>query len=122
MFERYHPLKKTSDPHPSARRQDLLLRHLPEDLAMTYEVVEEEQAPHPVKVLLLKNTEDFGRRGQVVTVDDPQQARKDLLLPGLAVYASQENLRKYADIAIPEENFTFSSRTVKEVKDSSSTY
>ncbi len=57
VFERLYPLKKTSDPHPNARRQDLLLRHLPEDLAMTYKVAEEEQPPEPVKVILLKNTE-----------------------------------------------------------------
>ncbi len=50
-----------------------------------------------------------------MTVDDPRQARDDLLLPGMAVYASEENLLKYRDITIPEENFTFSSQAVKEV-------
>ncbi len=57
MFERYYPLKKTSDPHPNPRRQDLLLRNLPEDMAVTYKVVEEEQKPQPIKVITLKNTD-----------------------------------------------------------------
>ncbi len=117
VFERLYPLKKTSDPHPNARRQDILLRKLPEDLAMTYKVLQEPKdvRPEPVRVIVLKNTEDFGKRGQIVTVDDPRQARDDLLLPGLAVHASEENLQKYRDIAISEDKFRFSSQDVKDV-------
>lgn len=61
---------------------------------------------------------DFGKRGQIVTVDDPIEAKSELILPGAAVYATPENLEKYKDIAIPEENFRFSSPYVKSVSPS----
>jgi len=48
-------------------------------------------------------------------VEDPRRARDELLLPGLAVYASPENLEKHKDMTLPEENWTFSSSVVKEV-------
>lgn len=51
----------------------------------------------------------------MVTVDNPAFARVDLLLPGFAVYASEENLEKYRDILIPEEDRVFSSPYIKKV-------
>ena len=50
-----------------------------------------------------------------MTVDDPIQAKKDLLLPGAAVYATPENLEKCKGISIPEEDFQFSSTYIKQV-------
>ena len=64
---------------------------------------------------LFKISVDFGRRGQVVTIEDPMRARTEVLLPGLGVYASEENLKKYQDILIPEEQFKFSSNYIKNV-------
>ena len=41
----------------------------------------------------------LGSRGEVVEVA-PHKARKELLLPGLAVYASPENLEKYSKLLV----------------------
>ena len=49
-----------------------------------------------------------------MTVTDPTVARRDFLLPGLAVYASESNLNKYKDILIPEENIIYSSQKIRE--------
>ena len=43
-----------------------------------------------------------------------EQAHKELLLPGLAIYASPENLERYVDIVISEDSIRYSSeRTQK---------
>ena len=80
-----------------------------------YEALEEDQPEEPVRVILLHNTEDYGPRGQIVTVENPRKARTDLLLPGLAVYATNETLEKYKDIIIPEEELVYSSPYIKEI-------
>ena len=79
--------------------------------ADVYEVVETRFPVRPIKVILLKNTDDYGRRGQIVTVKDAVAARTELLLSGMAVYATEENLAKHADILIDEKN-RYSSETV----------
>ena len=43
-------------------------------------------------------------------------ALKDLLLPGIAVYASPENLSLYKDITIPEDSIQYSSEIVQKVR------
>jgi len=80
-----------------------------------YRALEEEQPLEPIRVILLHNTEDFGPRGQIVVVDNPKEARRDLLLPGLAVYATDENLEKYKDIIIPEDELVYSSQYIKKI-------
>ena len=80
-----------------------------------YKALEEDQPLEPIRVILLHNTEDFGPRGQIVVVENPKEARRDLLLPGLAVYATDENLEKYKDIIIPEDELVYSSQYIKKV-------
>ena len=42
-----------------------------------------------------------------------EKAHKELMYPGLAVYASPENLEIYKDIIIPEDAVQFSSKSVQ---------
>jgi hypothetical protein len=42
-------------------------------------------------------------------------ALKELLLPGMAVYASPENLQVYKDITIPEDSIQYSSEIIRKV-------
>lgn len=80
---------------------------------MRYEVVEEtDTEAQNIKVILLKSMEDFGLRGQILTMN-AVKARQDLLLPKLATYASPENLKKYKDIVIPEDSVSYSSEEVR---------
>ncbi len=58
---------------------------------------------------------DFGRRGQIITLD-ARRARQELLLPKLAAYCSPGNLEKYKDIIIPEDKTQFSSDSVAQVR------
>lgn len=66
-----------------------------------YELIEDTNTKkrEPIKVLLKTSVEGLGSRGEVVEVS-PQKARKELLLPGLAVYASPENLEKYSSLRV----------------------
>jgi len=80
-----------------------------------YKALEEDQPLEPIRVILLHNTEDFGPRGQIVVVENPKEARRDLLLPGLAVYATDENLEKFKDIIIPEDELVHSSQYIKKI-------
>lgn len=61
-----------------------------------YELVEDtnNRKDAPVKLILTSAVEGLGSKGDVVEVS-PFKARNYLLLPGLAVYASPENLDKY---------------------------
>jgi len=78
---------------------------------MRYHVVEETDAePGIVKVLLLKSSEEFGRRGQIRAIK-ARIARQELLLPGYGVYASPYNLQKYKDIVLPEDSVQSSSES-----------
>ena len=80
-----------------------------------FKALEEDQPLESVRLILLHNTEDFGQRGQIVVVENPKEARRDLLLPGLAVYATDENLKKYKEIIIPEDELSYSSSYIKKV-------
>lgn len=61
-----------------------------------YELVEDTNVKPDelIKVILLAPVEGLGGRGDVLEVK-PHRARNKLILPGLAVYASPENLKKY---------------------------
>lgn len=75
---------------------------------------EEKTAETPIKIILLKSLEDYGKRGQILSI--PRHlALKDLLLPGLAIYASPENLNIYKDIIIAEDSIQYSSEIVRKV-------
>jgi len=80
-----------------------------------FKALEEDQPLESVRLILLHNTEDFGHRGQIVVVENPKEARRDLLLPGLAVYATDENLEKYKEIIIPEDELSYSSSYIKKI-------
>eukprot|EP00088_Acartia_fossae_P069582 TRINITY_DN9122_c0_g1_i10.p1 TRINITY_DN9122_c0_g1~~TRINITY_DN9122_c0_g1_i10.p1 ORF type:complete len:296 (-),score=43.28 TRINITY_DN9122_c0_g1_i10:66-953(-) len=67
-----------------------------------------------VKVILLRNMDDYGVKGQIITVKSVI-ANRDLLLPGHAVYHNDENLEKYSDIVIPEETKMFSSDVARKI-------
>jgi len=64
-----------------------------------YELVEDTNSKPDelLKVILLAPVEGLGGRGDVLDLK-PHQARNKLILPGLAVYASPENLKKYEDL------------------------
>lgn len=66
-----------------------------------YDLVEDTNVrkKDPIKLILKTSVEGLGSRGEVVEVS-PYKARKDLLLPGLAVYASPENLDKYSRLMV----------------------
>jgi len=61
-----------------------------------YDLVEDTniKPQEPIKVILLAPVEGLGGRGDILEVK-PHQARNKLILPGLAVYASEENIKKY---------------------------
>jgi ribosomal protein L9 len=67
-----------------------------------------------VKVILLRNVDDFGIKGQIVKVAF-SEAHKFILLPGFGVYHSPENVARYADILIPEETRLHSSESARQL-------
>lgn len=77
------------------------LAHRVADPKYIYKVVREVEYTKPVEVLLLQTVEGIGRIGEVVTLP-ARKARMNLLLPKLAVYASPENLAKYADLVLQD--------------------
>ena len=79
---------------------------------MVYEVEESFQPHQMVKVILLRNVDDYGVKGQVVTFPDVA-VHRDLLLLGYAVYHNLENVEKYSDILIPEETQMNSSESAR---------
>ncbi|XP_069940991.1 large ribosomal subunit protein bL9m isoform X5 [Cherax quadricarinatus] len=64
-----------------------------------YELVEDTNCKKrkPVKVILMTSVDGLGSKGKVVEMS-PFKARNQLLLQGLAVYASPENLEKYSKL------------------------
>ena len=65
--------------------------------------------------ILLNIRTDYGKRGQILSI--PRHlALKELLLPGMAVYASPENLNVYKDIIIAEDSIQYSSEIVRKVR------
>jgi len=81
-----------------------------DDRWMLYEVEEKFQPHHKVKLILLRNVDDYGKKGQIVDVYF-HLAYKHLLLPKFAVYHSKENVETYKDIIIPEGVNVYSSET-----------
>lgn len=55
----------------------------------------EAEPEQPLKVVLVETVDGIGVKGEVVSVDR-DYARKELLLPRLAVYATEENIEKYS--------------------------
>lgn len=64
-----------------------------------YRVVEDTNVVKqpPIQLLLTENVEKFGRKGDIVSVN-PYTAYEKLILPGLAAYATPENIKHYSDI------------------------
>ncbi|XP_066940325.1 large ribosomal subunit protein bL9m [Macrobrachium rosenbergii] len=62
-----------------------------------YEVIENTvtRKEDPLKVILTSSVEGLGSKGDIIETT-PHRARNHLILPGLAVYASPENLEKYS--------------------------
>lgn len=86
--------------------------HTDDDKYMLYDVEENFQKEHNVKVILLRNVDDYGVKGQIV--EFPALAvQRDLVLPGFAVYHNQDNLEKYKEIVIPEETPMNSSESAR---------
>jgi len=86
--------------------------HSDDDRWMLYEVDEKFQPHHKIKLILLRNVDDYGRKGQIVDVYF-HEAYKYLLLPKFAVYHSEENVEAYKDIIIPEGVNVYSSETAR---------
>lgn len=86
--------------------------HSDDDKWMIYEIEEMSQPHHEVKVILLRNVDDFGKKGQIVTTLF-NKAHSHLLLPGFAVYHNKENLELLKDIVIPEDQEVDSSPTIR---------
>lgn len=87
--------------------------HTEDDKYMIYEIEELSQQDHKVKVILLRNVDDYGVKGQIVTVPYTE-AHKYILLPGFGVYHSPANASRYADIIIPEETRLASSESARQ--------
>jgi len=94
------------------KRIDESVVHTEDDKYMVYEVEQECNPPSTVKVILLKNDERYGIKGQIISPFSID-ANRDLLLNGLAVYHNEENLKKYIDIIIPEDTKLYSSETAE---------
>ena len=66
-----------------------------------------------MKVILLRNVDDFGKKGQIIE-SEFSSVHKHLLLPGFAVYHTPENCELLKDIIIPEDQEVFSSPSVQQ--------
>jgi len=86
--------------------------HTDDDKYMVYDIEEKSQKEHKVKVILLRNVDDFGVKGQIIEFP-AVSVQRDLMLPGFAVYHNQENLERYKDIVIPEETRMNSSESAR---------
>ena len=110
VFKRVYPPKRLPE---SATQDEINKLVITDDFRhFRYDIVEETDAePADIKVLLLKSSEEFGRRGQIRSIN-ARIARQELLLPGIGVYASPYNLEKYRKIVLPEDSVQFSSESV----------
>jgi len=84
-----------------------------DDKWLIYEVEEKSQPHHNVKLILLRNVDDYGVKGQVVIVPF-HLAHPKLLLPGFASYYTEENVEKHKDIILPEDSIINSSASAKD--------
>jgi len=97
--------------------QEMIDKSVPDNLLyLRYQVLEKEteleETVPPIQIILIKSIEEFGKKGQVLTMAS-ERAHKELLFHGLAVYASPENLEAYKDIIIPEDAVQFSSKSIQ---------
>eukprot|EP00088_Acartia_fossae_P034792 TRINITY_DN35754_c0_g1_i1.p1 TRINITY_DN35754_c0_g1~~TRINITY_DN35754_c0_g1_i1.p1 ORF type:complete len:294 (-),score=38.94 TRINITY_DN35754_c0_g1_i1:202-1083(-) len=109
------PLVQTHSKEPLEVPQHIIDKsviHTDDDKYMVYEIEEKYQEQETTKVILLRNVDDYGVKGQIVNFPS-LSVHRDLLLPGLAVYCTEENLAKHADIVIPEETQMNSSETAR---------
>ncbi|KAK4320042.1 hypothetical protein Pmani_009064 [Petrolisthes manimaculis] len=92
ILKRKHKLHLVNA-HANLRSRRLKARHF------IYELVEDTniKKKEPVKVILKTAIDGLGSLGEVVEVK-PNRARNHLLLQDLAVYASPENIEKYASL------------------------
>ena len=65
-----------------------------------------------VKIILLRNVDDYGVKGQIVNIAYTE-AHKYILLPGFGVYHSPENVARHKNIIIPEETRLNSSESAR---------
>jgi len=91
---------------------DAAVHHSDDDKWMEYEVLEKYQHHHKIKLIMLRQVDDFGQKGEIVEVVF-NRAYTDLLLPKFAVYWSEENLERYKDIVIPEGSKVYSSESAR---------
>ena len=80
-----------------------------------YGVVSKKEPEEPVTLFLTRDVPEYGKRGQMLTLSDPRLAREALLLPGLAKYASRENVEAFDGEIIPEEELKFSTEYARAV-------
>ena len=68
IVKRVHkpPLVGNKPLETSQKTLDESVKHTDDDKWMLYEVVEKSQRHHTIKVILLRNVDDYGRRGQVI--------------------------------------------------------
>merc|ERR1712079_763777 len=88
-FERSHPHYYIPPKHKMLNSQEEINRSVAKQgkISLTkgyprekiFKALEEDQPPEPVRVILLHDTEDYGPRGQIVVVENPKEARRDLL-------------------------------------------
>jgi hypothetical protein len=92
---------------------DKELLNTDDDKWLIYEIEEQAQPHHDVKLILLRNVDDYGVKGQVVSVPF-NFAHTKLLLPGFAVYHTDENLALLGEMVIPEDLLVNSSETARQ--------
>jgi len=110
VFKRVYPPKRLPETASQEEINETVIT--PDFRHFRYDVVEETDAePAEIKVLLLKTFEEFGRKGQIRSIN-ARVARQELLLTGFGVYASPYNLEKYKKILLPEDSVQQSSETV----------
>jgi len=112
IVKRVHKPPLVTGEHVTQKKIDESVIGTDDDQYCIYQVEEEDQPEHEVKVILKRSVDDFGKKGQVVNVPY-RKAHKYLLLPGFAVYHTEENVARYADIIIPEDVQHNSSETAR---------
>jgi ribosomal protein L9 len=65
-------------------------------------------------MILLRNVDDYGVKGQIVSVPYTH-AHKHILLPGFGVYHSPENVARYAHLLLPEDTRFSSSESARQM-------
>lgn len=99
MVKRKYPvgLQKKSLPHPDKLKH----RHF------IYEIIGSpyRKQLQPLDVILMDYVEGIGNKGERLTLKHSIAYNK-LLLPGLAVYASPENIAKYANVEEKKDKFS----------------